>query len=98
LSLEGVEVQPGERLSIKVMGPDASSGEPGEVLAVASTVGSRQDLPAGPSRKLTFAIPLNEKAAALLANQSKVTLGLLVSRTAGAALKFDRAVLLTGEK
>ena len=91
LILEGVEVGDDEGLTISVLGP-AEPGSSGPVLAVTGLVGRPQTSPRAPLRKMTLAVPLNDRAAKLLVGRSDVVLTLRVTNSPGRpALKIDRA-------
>lgn len=93
LILEGVELGEAEGITIKVLGPPKpGSSAPGAVLAVTSMVGHPQKAPKPPLHKTTLAVPLNDKAAKLLADRSEITLTLQVTNSPGRLpVKVDRA-------
>ncbi|HEV8582510.1 MAG TPA: hypothetical protein VGX68_25880 [Thermoanaerobaculia bacterium] len=99
LMLENLEVGAGEGLTIQVLGPaEPGSSKPRPVLGVAATVGSPQRVPKAPLRRLTLAVPLNDKASRLLAGKSEVSLTLQVEESPGRPpLKFKRAYFEAGE-
>jgi hypothetical protein len=99
LMLEDVEVGADEGLTIQILGPaKPGSSEPRPVLGVAATVGQPQKVLKGPVRRMTLAVPLNDKASRLLAGKSEVTLVLQVEDSAGRPpLKFKRAYFDGGE-
>src|SRR5262249_28168240 len=93
LILEGVELGDAEGITIQVLGPsEPGMAAPGPVLAVTSMVGRPQKTPQSPLHKTTLAVPLNDRAAQLLAGRSDVTLTLQVIKSPGRpALKIERA-------
>ena len=79
LVLEGLELGQNEGLTIRVLGPtEPSSAKTGQVLGVVGTVGHKQHRPVAPLRKMTLLVPLNDRALAVLADNSEVTLTLIV--------------------
>ena len=98
LMLEGVEVVPGEALTIRVLGPPpAGSDEGGELLGTAATVGSSGADPEEPLERMTLAVPLNEHGSRLVAAGGEVTLTLEVEGAPGRPpLALARAYFDTG--
>jgi hypothetical protein len=97
LMLEDVEIDPGEGLTIQVLGP-AEPGSPRSrpVLAMSGMVGQKG--PPGPVQRMTLVIPLDEKASRLLKGKSEIMLTLQVEGKPGRPpLKFKRAYFDTGE-
>lgn len=99
LILENVELGMNEGVTIRVLGPKPSnSGQP-PVLGVAETIGERQDRLKPPLRHMTLAIPLNDKALALLVDRREITLTLQVEDGARRPpLKMQRVFLHTPAK
>ena len=98
LMLEDLEVGDGEGLTILVLGPAGpGSSKPRPILGVAATVGTPQKVPKAPLRRLTLAVPLNDKASRLLAGKNEVSLTLPVEDSPGRPpLKLKRAYFETG--
>lgn len=86
LMLEDLEVRAGERMTIEVLGPAR------QVFAVSGLVGTGGSTENAPTEKMDLVIPLNDKAAPLMANRSEVTLTLRL-RYGQHRLKFKRAYL-----
>lgn len=86
LMLEDLEVKAGERMTIEVLGPGR------QVLAVSGLVGTGGSTENAPTEKMDIVIPLNEKAAPLMADRGEVTLRLRL-RYGKHRLKFKRAYL-----
>jgi len=97
LILEGVQVVMNQGLTIDVLGePKRGSSRPGPLLAVAGVVAQEPPESANSAvHKITITVPLNEKAAELLARQSQVTLTLKVEGEG--KIKLDRAYFDTKE-
>jgi hypothetical protein len=97
LLLEGVESGDDGGFTIKVLGPPLPGNSSSrEVLAVAGMVGQEQTDLHGLSRKTTLAIPLNSKAAPLLASQREVVLTVkIVSRSKRLPFTVERATFRT---
>jgi hypothetical protein len=97
LILEGVQVVMNRGLTIDVLGePKRGSSRTGPLLAVAGVVA--QEPPESPNstvHKINITVPLNDKAAELLAKQSQVTLTLKVEGEG--KIKLDRAYFDTTE-
>lgn len=95
LMLEGLEVVPGEALTVRVLGPAPEGSEDeegGEVLAVAATVGSSGADPSAPPERMTLALPFNDRGAHLVAAGGEVVLTLEVEGVPGRPeLTFERA-------
>jgi len=93
LMLEGFEVVAGERMTLEVLGPPEGKSKARAVLAVSGLVGSDER---GGIETMDLVVPLNERAARLLADRSEVTLTLRLRRGQH-PLKWKRAYL-SGEK
>lgn len=97
LMIEGLEVVPGEALTVRVLAPaEAGSDEEPRLLGTAATVGSIGADPEAPPERVTFAIPLDEAASRLLAGEDEVTLTLegaveTGDRSGPRELTFERA-------
>jgi hypothetical protein len=100
LILEGVEVGESEGITIRVLGLSATGGSKSPpVLGSASMVGQPQKVPKPPLRKTTLAVPLNDRAVALLAGRSEIVLTLRVSNSPGRApLKIERVFFQEPDK
>jgi hypothetical protein len=86
LRLDGLEVRAGERMTIEVL--DAKSRT---VLGLAGLVGSNQADPHAPVETMNLVVPLNEKAARLMAKSGQITLTLRLRHPRrGASLKVKR--------
>ena len=83
--LEDLEVKAGERMTIEVLAGKT-------VLAVSGLVGTGGSTESAPTQKMDLVIPLNEKAAPLMASRGDITLTLRL-RYAPHRLKFKRAYL-----
>jgi hypothetical protein len=93
LMLEGFEVVTGETMTLEVLGPPEGKSKAQAVLAVSGLVGSDEH---GGIETMDLVVPLNERAARLLADRSEVTLTLRLRRGRH-PLKWKRAYL-SGEK
>jgi hypothetical protein len=82
LILDDVEVGQGEGLTFSVLSTPADSSTPPAVLATTGVVGKSQGVPAEPVMKMKLVVPLNERAAAVLAGQTSVTLTLRLKNAA----------------
>jgi len=89
LMLEGFEAVAGERMTLEVLGPPEGKLKARPVLAVSGLVGSGER---GGIETMDLVVPLNERAARLLANRSEVTLTLRLRRGRH-PLKWKRAYL-----
>lgn len=98
LILEGVQIASNKGLTIDVLGePPRGSSRPGPILAVTGLVAQQPPETPNPAmQKITMTVPLNEKAAALLAGRAEVTLTLKVE--GDGKIKLDRAYFETDEK
>lgn len=92
LMLEDLEVKAGERMTIEVLGPPDAKSHAKPLLAVSGLVGTGGSTENAPTEKMELVIPLNEKAAPLMANHAEVTLTLRL-RYGQHRLKFKRAYL-----
>jgi hypothetical protein len=90
LMLENLEVKAGERMTIEVLGPPDAKTKKQPVLAVSGLVGTGGSTDNAPTEKMDMVIPLNEKAAPLMAGRGEVTLTLRL-RYGRHRLKFQRA-------
>ncbi len=97
LILEGVQVFMNQGLTIDVLGePKRGSSRSGPVLAVTGVVAQQPpETPRSAPHKITITVPLNEKAAELLAKQTQITLTLRVEGEG--KIKLDRAYFETKE-
>ncbi len=97
LVLEGVQVVMNRGLTIDVLGePKRGSSRPGPLLAIAGVVAQQPpESPNSTVHKINLTVPLNEKAAELLARQSEVTLTLKLEGEG--KIKLDRAYFQTQE-
>ena len=95
LILEGVQVAMNQGLTIDVLGePKRGSPRPGPLLAITGVVAQQPpETPNSAIHKITITVPLNEKAAELLARQNEVTLTLKVEGEG--KIKLDRAYFET---
>ena len=92
LMLEDLEVKAGERMTIEVPGPPDAKSRARPLLAVSGLVGTGGSTENAPMEKMELVIPLNEKAAPLMASRGEVTLTLRL-RYGPHRLKFKRAYL-----
>jgi hypothetical protein len=90
LMLEDLEVKAGERMTIEVLGPPDAKTKKQPVLAVSGLVGTGGSTENAPAEKMDIVIPLNDKAAPLMANRGEVTLTLRL-RYGHHKLEFRRA-------
>jgi hypothetical protein len=96
LMLHGLEFGANEGFKIEVLGesPSGISSLP-VLLAVTGVVGHPQSTPQTPLRKIDLPVPLNDKAAAFLANRSEVIILLRFERTGAdrPPVKIDRVFI-----
>jgi len=93
LMLQGLEVMQGERMRIDVLGPLNPKTKTRPGLAVTGLVGSNTPPPNATKETTDLVIPLNDRAARLLAKTDEVTLTLRL-RNGRHPLKFKRAYLV----
>jgi hypothetical protein len=98
LILDGVEVAQGEGLTFSVLSVSPDKSTPPTVLAVTGVVGTSQAVPAEPHRKLKLVVPLNERASAVLAGKTSVTLTLRLKNETRPPLRVERAYFSTAER
>jgi hypothetical protein len=89
LMLEGFEFVSGERMTLEVLGPPQGKSKARQVLAVSGLVGSGDR---GGIETMDLVVPLNERAARLLAKRSEVTITLRLRRGRH-PLRWKRAYL-----
>ena len=89
LKLDGFEHVAGERVTIEVLGPPEGKSKARPVLAVSGLVGSREK---GDVETMDLVIPLNARAARLLAQRGEITLTLRLRRGRH-PLRWKRAYL-----
>jgi hypothetical protein len=96
LILEGLEVGKGEGFTFRVLGPTGDKSASLPVLAVTGVVGHKQRVPEAPVKKMKLVVPLNDRAAAILAGKTDVTLTLELENDLGRpALKIEKAFFST---
>src|SRR5262249_13578532 len=98
LILDGVEVGQGEGVTISVLSAPPDQSTPPLVLAVTGVVGRSQSVPVEPLSKMKLVVPLNERAAGVLAGKSSVTLTLRLKNANRPPLRVERAYFSTADR
>ena len=94
LRVDGLEVRAGERMTIEVLDEKRRT-----ILGVAGLVGSNHADPNAPVEMMNLVVPLNEKAARLMAKGGAITLTLRLRHPRrGASLKLERVYFDTSAR